>query len=1469
MGSIYDLLNIKLPEVSEPKQADTRNIYDQINNVEASLEARNILKDKTFKLNKSSYYVAEKSINESALIFSFLDSYKDSLELFKSIKDRKNMLLVSRLKYYFMPKVIKQKLPSKSIIENLSKSYNQIMKIKKDYGVMQLLSNAKMIDGKSSCMVDMSWITNAIRKQTTDKKMRLQLPMRTGILEMYKKQIESFTSHKNKILYFRSPFVSDTNIKLTIMDSAVATKMRPILLFMKWFQDDPDGFKEWLAAYNITIVLEGTSKTSLVLSGNKNYMGMTMFKPKVVLRQLHILDSIAGKLDPAKEEELASDVKPGELGDNTNLDTDEDMFDSANPNEVIKPDTDEDEDIADIFENGSDDIDDVNLVKPKELVIQENKDLSDDIADIEIIEASNAGSKRGYSKDYFKIIEDSNMKPAEKAVEIIEEHNYTKLKENVETKEIQNMRKAIVKKYGKKPAEMVEVIKKHEIKDQDINIETSTPTSYNKTSVKDLDTKYKKQLGDDDLANILAAPAGLTYPLILKGYTKKDISDREFKGYELKVQYETHNGDPLEIVLDVPETFNSSGNIFLGGSAKQIKLQNAAKPVIKQDENVIITTAYNKVIMRLSGKYISMKDKIVISQINAYYRNTNHTPILKVKTTDDLGYFIYENQISFRLTHLNRHFVGLISKDYDIDFRGKGKKNGMTLLGRFYDKDVLHDPVHDKIKVGNKTYDSIDFICSILQNENPEAWKKSEPSSAITTASLYTPVATIMGTEIPVVLILLVAIPLKKLLDLLKDTNNLQYRVVKNTETIDKFTNNNKDYGIIRFSDYTIVLKYNNDLNNLLLNYLTTMDLSDKDTFDITNIMEEFAGNSNTAIYIENFADLFVDPITKRVCELYNIPSDFVGMFIYAVSLFTTYKTTYKGDIRSYRLITPSEVINRCVYDVISKELSNNQARVKRGSRAKVNLAKDAVIQRLQSLPNINEANGLSAFREMMDSSQVSFKGHNGINEPRAYTNNVRMFNKNNYGTETCATAYSGNAGIVKYLPVNPVVTNLSGDYEHHDSANDLESSNLMAFSDAYIPYTRFNHCARRLMQSGQFNHILPAADSDPMLVSSYVDEAAIKMTPKHSYIARDNGKVVEMNKDFIIIQYDDKTTDAISLINVERNADKGYFIKNDFIPNKGITVGHKFKEGDIIAYSKDSYRRKSNGHIGLAAGALIWVCTCDGEAVWEDSCLPFESLSNKLATRVVKRVARIMDLNTEVRDWKAKIGEEVKPNDILFKYKVLTDDDTINELFANMDSLSLKEVEAHYKGKIVDIRIYWRDAQNMSLSKSMKDFIRDVDDAQRISNNMSSLDKVSDQFTRKLLDKRPQKLTRGKNSKINGDTIENGQILIEYSIEILDKLGPGDKIVVDNALKGEPTMVLSNDLRPVGSLTRRTCDLCYSTYSIVKRMTPGMIQHGKLVSILLHIARKNRDILGIPPEPGSILDYYSSEDMVKKYNKK
>lgn len=385
------------------------------------------------------------------------------------------------------------------------------------------------------------------------------------------------------------------------------------------------------------------------------------------------------------------------------------------------------------------------------------------------------------------------------------------------------------------------------------------------------------------------------------------------------------------------------------------------------------------------------------------------------------------------------------------------------------------------------------------------------------------------------------------------------------------------------------------------------------------------------------------------------------------------------------------------------------------------------------------------------------------------------------------------------------------------------------------------------------------------MLVSSYADEVAVYQTPEFSYIAKDNGVVKKVTKEFVLIEYDDKTTDVISLENVTRNSDKGYYLKSDFMLNPKYKEGSKIKKSDIVAYNPMFYKKKQDGNIGLAVGKLCWVLFCDGESVWEDSCLPFSDLAESLSTKLVKRVARVIDLNTEIRNWNLNIGSEVEPNDVLFEYKILTDDDTINELYSNAESLSLKEVDAHSRGKIVDIRVYYRESQTTPMSSSIKKFIKSVDDIQRVSRHMSDLDSCSDNFTKKLYDGRPQKLTRDKYSKINGDVIENGQILIEYMIETLDRLGPGDKIVVDRALKGEPSIVLDKSLRPYGSESGRKCSLMSSSMGFLARMTGGMTLHGMLLSVLLDIACESRYLLGIPAEPGSLLDYISNRDILEK----
>ena len=1540
---------------------------------EIALEARNANLDKFLRINKSSIFIGEKSATEPVLIYSMLDNYQDTLNMYGDLIKRRSNLIVNKLRLYYMPKFIRMKVINRTVISNLAPEMNNIKKVRADYGLQNVTNLEPMIKTNMSTVVDLSWVIQAIKEKTIDINLRLNKKYRGILLEILKQEITKIPGYENNIVYFKYPFIRDTGMKLSIIEGKMQPLFRPSLLFIEWFYNEPDAFKQFLTDNKLTFVFEGQDRKIMILSGKPNYVNMMQFKPKFVLRNLHMLDGakeedimldtemhnelkneeggliihydddvyenpkipVVNDPEPAKltqtdkiddksisakdevrkengyvkapkpeivkeEPKIVTTGKPNILHEpkkpikpedsiNTNTKKQKEAYDRYKKDNLDEVDVildkdnnsitvDDDEPIktvadikkkqntpekvinADEIEEvdvSEDDLDAINGINKAEVKFN-NEELTDDIIDIEIAD-SNA-SKKAVVKDYFKIIEDSKLSKEDKAEELLEVHNYTNLKESVETPQIKEQRLNMMKSYNRNIEDSIDIIKTHKLREKSLGV-SDTNSPYNKSSTFRLNEQYKESLQDIDLENILKAPMNFSYPILLKSWKKKDISSREFKGYELELEYESHNGEPLKFNIIVPETLEG-GNLFIGGNNKLLLLQNSSKPVIKQDNTVIVTTAYNKSIIELSGVYLNTRLKLVVETIRRFINQRKNTGV-RVKTTTDLGDFIYNNLVSINLVHLNKHFSGILTENINLDFRGiKGhEKDGNSYLGTYFGKDVFHNPDDDIILFNGKKYDSLTFVANIIKTMDEKLWDKCLKTST-TNSYISVPTATIMGKHLPVVVVILCAIPLKELLERMKKENKLEYWIV-NKKSIPERMKNNANFGIIEFKDQYIVLKYNNLLNELIFGFLTHYDFTQYDEFDITNLLRELTGNSNTAIYLDNFVDAFIDPITKRVCESYNIPSDFAGIFIYAISLFTSYKVVYKSDIRNYRLSTQEETIMRILYSAIAKPMSEAVARMKRGARPRIEIKPTAILETLNNMPTMSEANGLSAFRNIVESNDVSIRGYNGINEERAYNTRLRMFNVNNFGTETCGTSYNRNAGITKQLPFDATVKDLTGDYEHHNNAKELTNASADGFIDAFVPYSSSDHAVRRLMQYGQFKHIRPVVGADPMYVSTRADEAAVAMSNKHAYTAKSNGKIVSVDDKFIKIKYDDGKVDAISLDNVQRNSDKGYYLKNDFILNDKFKLGSKVRPGDIIAYNPESFKKKPTGEISLAAGALVWVLTCDSEAVWEDSCLPFDNLSNKLASKIVKRVARIIDLNTEIRDWNIDIGSTTMPDTVLYKYKILTDDTTINEMFMNAENLSLKEVTAHHAGTIVDIRVYYREGRNVTMSPSVRKFITALNSVHTVRSKMDNLDDVSDNFTKSVLDKRPQKLTQGKQSKINGDILEDGKMLIEYSIEFINKLGTADKVVLDRALKGEPTMIERDNVAPVGAETGRKCSLMYSTYSVLARMCGGLELHGELLSILMHVACKNRHILGIPAEPRSILDYKSSKEVI------
>jgi hypothetical protein len=93
-----------------------------------------------------------------------------------------------------------------------------------------------------------------------------------------------------------------------------------------------------------------------------------------------------------------------------------------------------------------------------------------------------------------------------------------------------------------------------------------------------------------------------------------------------------------------------------------------------------------------------------------------------------------------------------------------------------------------------------------------------------------------------------------------------------------------------------------------------------------------------------------------------------------------------------------------------------------------------------------------------------------------------------------------------------------------------------------------------------------------------------------------------------------------------------------------------------------------------------------------------------------------------------------------------------------------------------------------------------------------------TDSFQKREHTDLPQEVTAP--HKLNGDTIEKDELLIEYFIEYYDFTGRGDKGSQTTALKGIVAQVRPDHLMPIGVLSGRRYDVISSQYSPGARKT-------------------------------------------------
>lgn len=1457
-----------------------------------SVEARNLTTERAIRIQTQKCFVGERSFSEPVLIFSFMNTYNESFEVFKKIATRKSCLMVSKLKAYYMPRIINLKPSGKilrdtGVIENstLAQLRNKIRPIAAKQKITMVLNDKKMIKKEYSSMIDMSYYIAVIEAKLKNARIRNNTGIRKFLLDTFKSEILSFNAIDNKVLFFKSPFLKGTNINTNITDMQLLSLYHPLFLFLEWMRNDMEDFKKWMKDNKITLYFENdTGNKYIALSYNDAMLNHAMFTFKIILRLFHMLDKtkkiidddtgqeiiIEEDLEPLKEESI--DVVEKEIVEFEELD----KVDEAD--ESISSATTKDEEG---FK--------VNKIREDiDVVIATITDEESSIIPIEL------KTKKTNIAKYDEIVKLLESDDKNSSIELNEYHALTKLRNTTETPTIERIRKNLLDKATDKVSVMAN-IKKHQIKKR--VFDNPHIHDYSENSYIDFDNLYDKNLKNDDLETILNSPLHTVYPLIPISTTKAPIETREFYGYTLTQKYQTAEGHEIEVVLDIPE-LNDKGNFVLNGSEIMLQNQVKQKPIIKTKEDVIIATSYNKIILSLDGKYGSYKDKTFVKLLDYIARTiVNKNKWLIHKTTSELGSFILNNYVSYTLIHLCRMYVGIQHSsnylDIKMDFRGISKygeyiKNNehkysdITYMGTYNGKSIIHNPDDDTIIFieddKEYTFSTVDFILrivdKILKDSNEDINIEKINLSNVTKSDVNGVYVNIMKRYIPVILLMCIAEPFNSILERLKKDNNLEYKIVNNnddklTESLNKLSTN-PEYAVIKLLNQTVVIKYNNILNEIILNPLLEYDLSNYDVFDITKLVSEVTENNNSIIYMENFVDTFVDDHgTKRILDSYNIPSDFVGMLIYACSLYASYKTTSESDSINLRLLPKGELINNVIYDVLCKEgLSKTIATMKRGSIPKLNIPRDAVIRKIQELPTVSIANPISPYRTICDRLTFSTKGHVGINEERAYSMDRRLFHKNNLGMETMYSAYSANSGIKKGLPYNPMLTDLTGAFSQN-AAIDLQPSNMLSFVESTNPYLIYDSPPRIIMANGQHSHVMGILGGMPLLVSYGADETAIHMSPEFSFKAKEDGTIIDISDTFIKVKYKSGKIDFTRIDDIIINTDKGFPLKNDMVVDKRYKIGDKFKSDDILAYNEQFFKYKTNGALGLVSGLYEHILYVDDQNTWEDACVIYESMSNALSTKMVKRVARRIPLNTELKyNHEVTIGSEVAPDTILYSYNLITDNDVMDKYFSVTGTdIGIDNVYAKHKGILNDIKIYYRSSTSVETSPSIRQYLSHIRKMLLSRKHMGTIaneDKTKMNMTKAtMLNSLPQELTKSKFSKINGEEIANGEILIEYYIEYIDSATAGDKVVVGAQLKQEVSNKYPDELRPIGIETGRRPSIIINTYSAPARMVTSVILEGLLNMIIAHICIINRKILGIVKK--DLFNYKSCRDYDKR----
>lgn len=947
-----------------------------------------------------------------------------------------------------------------------------------------------------------------------------------------------------------------------------------------------------------------------------------------------------------------------------------------------------------------------------------------------------------------------------------------------------------------------------------------------KSSVANFDIEYMNKFFLRDL--VMELTAFNKIGMFLKDLKINDVSDSMNNMLEIRAKYEDINHKDHTIRFTVPKVDNR-GYCKINGGWKVLKKQRISVPICKvSPTRVTLTSDYGKYLVErvttVAHSFINYLDKVIevagkliqvqfgSAKLQEFIYPYEFTAVGKKYTSmvvsdhtnpNDKWYFFFND--SSQLVEYFEH-SGFSKEqikdavDTANDIKGylvgmSDTKNPTYVFMKLDGSSVIYNSENGVRQDGSTFIDLLCELCGVSINHLSE-WTEFK----------------LLSKKVPTIFALCYRYGLSYILNYTK----CKYAIY---EKRGAYPRRQSDV-VVKFKDKILVIPRSPLCFSLLFSGLNNYDLTkiEMDEMDSKDVYYDLLQSKKMSVHnlkaIDNFFDMFVDPITRDVLFRMGEPVEPRDLLIRATALLTTedcppVSASTNHRFRSY------ERINTAVYRTLSNLYSSYRYKTigMSNSFSIKNFEITNMIMNDQLIENIDQINPINdiKYRE-----EYGHGGTGGRTSTDTFMIEDRQWPTDGIGVIGEASVDNGKTGYAGNMSSNPNIDNIRG-LTVSKKVKDLEPSEILTCTSLLGPCVIQDDSKRISFLNIHMSHYIPTNEmSLPRVRTGYERVVAHRCKLPFAYPAEDDGVIETIDEEShmltvsypklnkkVAVEYGDMYTN---------NGGGGFWCTQNIVIN-GFKVGDKVKRGDVILYNdKFFHSDPNNKQVDLMFGALANVALIDNSFTVEDSDIISDDLARKLEFNPVHLRDIVITKKTNIHKF-ADIGTHVSNTDslMIFDQSELTDD-----MFGKIDdetAILLGDVNrqtprAKFTGKIVKIDAYYMGSTS-DMSESARKLVNHI-------NHMKALKYQAAKGTTTGKDFYPSTSVI-QSTRIGKVVIEEDTLIIRFYIQQETSMSGGDKIEFDSSLKS-----VCSAVEPGGWMTEDgsvKCDALFSAVGICKRL--------------------------------------------------